>query len=184
MSLAVLESEASISICTGELTPRAMSRPKWAGMIRAARAMFDVNAVSGCRSTEKGTMRKVFEPRNASIRVREAGEPSRSCTAMGRSDTVSEMAVPIRMSCVHGSTSASASAILSRTSWVISLRTWARILLIGLFASLFHRHFAFLPGLFDGADENVFQRETPFSHADDVHVFRFQLLTIFLLTRR
>ena len=38
-----------------------MSRPKRAGMIRAARATFDVNAVSGCRSTENGTMRKVFE---------------------------------------------------------------------------------------------------------------------------
>ena len=61
MSLAVFESEASISICTGELTPRAMSRPKRAGIISAARATFEVNAVSGCRSTENGTMWKVFD---------------------------------------------------------------------------------------------------------------------------
>src|SRR5580658_2254849 len=209
MSLAVLESEASISICTGELTPRAMSRPKWAGMISAARAMFDVKAVSGCLSTGNGTMRNVFDPRKASIRVREAGEPSRSCIAMGRSETVSEIAVPMRMSCVQGSRSASARAILSRTSWVSSFRAWASILLIDLFLqtrrplprgrgsvrnseprvpasgfSFLHRHFAFLPGFFDDPDEDVFQREPPFSHTDDVYPVRFQLPAVFLFARR
>ena len=48
----------------------------------------------------------------------------------------------------------------------------------------FHRHFAFLAGFFNHADEDVFQREAPFPHADDVYTFRFQLLPVFLFARR
>jgi hypothetical protein len=46
--------------------------------------LFDVNAVSGWRSTGNCTIWKVFERRNASTRVREMAESSRSWTAIGR----------------------------------------------------------------------------------------------------
>ena len=104
-----------------------MSRPKCSGMIRAARATPDDSARSGFASTGHGTILNVIEARNASRRRIDAEESSRSCTTIGRSLTVSEIAVPIKSSRKAGSTSARISAMRSRTIWVSSLRACARM---------------------------------------------------------
>ena len=129
-SLAVFASEASIRIWTGELTPRARSRPKWGGMMSTARAALEASASSADLFTGQATTWKVIEARKASMKLLEAEEPSKSCTTIGRSLTVSERAALNSMSRTTGSTSASASVRQSRTIWVSSLRACATIRLM------------------------------------------------------
>src|ERR1039458_5139048 len=91
-SLAVFASDASTRIWTGELTPWARSRPKWGGMMSTAHAVLEASAASGDLFTGQATTWKVREARKASIKSLDAGEPSKSCTTMGSSVTVSERA--------------------------------------------------------------------------------------------
>src|SRR5262249_4756333 len=69
-------------------------RAKCSGMIRTARARSETSIVSGGVAGGRLTSRKVRELRKASTYWRESGVWSRSWTAIGRSVTVSEMAVP------------------------------------------------------------------------------------------
>ena len=109
------------------------------------------------------------------MKLREAEEPSKSCTTMGRSLTVSERPALSSRSMTTGSTSASASVRQSRTIWVSSLRACAMIRLMADSYDL-NGHLAFEARLFDDGDEDVFEREAVFAGADDVKAVRFELL--------
>src|SRR6185312_52735 len=59
---------------------------------------------------------------------------------------------------------------------VSSLRVWARIRRIGQSALLlFDSDLSFLTSFFDDADENILERETAFSRADDADAVAFEM---------
>src|SRR3984957_15963266 len=107
------------------------------------------------------------------MKSRDAGEPSRSWTMMGRSLTVSESAVDMRSSSTRGRNSASKSVRQSRMIWVSSLRHCAKMRLMSVPGD---RDLALLPRLFHDTDEHVFHGEAPFAYLDDADASRLQLL--------
>ena len=126
-SRAVLASDPSVSSWTGASTPRARSRPKSRGMTSAPRAESSAKASSGLRSGGQAMIRNVREARKRSMRSRDAGESSKSCTISGRSWTMKASDCPISVSCMSGRNRASATASRSRVSCFSSFRTCARM---------------------------------------------------------
>src|SRR5215471_5590105 len=139
-------------------------------MMRAARARLEIRASSGCLSVGQETIRKVSDPRKASRKSRDAGELSKSCTTMGRSLTVSEIAVLRSSSRTRGSTSARARVRQSRVIWISSFRVCAKtrriLFLLPVFAQAV---LTLLPRFLDNADKYVFQRKAPLARADDAN---------------
>ena len=161
-------SDPSTRNCTGVSTPRAMSRPKCAGMMSTARAALEASAASGFRSTGQDTTRSEIEVRKASMSRRDAGELSLSCTTTGRLATRSDRAALISNSNTTGSTRASASVRQSRVIWISSFRVWARTRVTGRFSAPSGGPTA-RSGLLDDGDEHVLQREARLAsveHAD------------------
>src|SRR4029077_21023699 len=92
---------------------------------------------------------------------------------MGRSFTVSEIAVVWRSSKTTGSRSASITARRSRRSCVNSFWACAKMRRM-IFLLVLGADLAALAGLLDHADEDVFERETPFARPQHSHSRGFE----------
>src|SRR5215468_5487259 len=91
---------------------------------------------------------------------------------IGRSRTMSAKELPSSASCRSGNNSASAMASRSRSSSVSSFRVCA---MTRLNDSILTCHLPGHAGLFDNADEDVFQREARFASRQDAHACLLQL---------
>ena len=98
--------------------------------MRTARAALAARASSAVLSTGHETTWKVMEARKASMKLWDAVEPSKSCTTIGSSFTVSEIAELTSRIRTRGRTSARVSVRQSRTIWVSSFRDCATIRLM------------------------------------------------------
>ena len=165
-SWAVFESEASTSSCTGEGVPRAMSRPKVAGMISAARALLEVRASSGLRSTGQETTWKVTDARKASMKSCEAGGLIEVLHDDGQvvhrqGDGRSEQDEQNQREHQRQGQRAVVAHDLGQFFAGLRKDSSHRYALSVVFAG----ELALLPRLLDHADEDVFEREAPFSYA-------------------
>src|SRR5258708_25275706 len=177
MIRAVFPSEASTRICTVASSPRAILRPYSPGMINAPRALLEAKASSGCLSVGHEATWKLNDWRKASTNFWDACDWSRSCTMMGRSFTVSEIAVVCNNNKITGSRSANATARRSRRSCVNSF--WACAKIRRMFAPLlFSADLAVLASLLDNADEHIFEREAPFARLEYTNSPRFEPLRV------
>src|SRR6202790_65207 len=143
-----------------------MSRPKWTGMTSTARAALEARACSADLSAGQETTCNVIDARRASMKSCEAAGLSKSCTTIGSSFTVSEIAVLISRSSTTGRISASASVRQSRTICVNSFRVCATIRLTRILPSIFRNNLALLACLFNDGDKNIFEREAALSGAE------------------
>src|ERR1700676_2326125 len=143
-----------------------MSRPKWTGMTSTARAALEARACSADLSAGQETTCNVIDARMASMKSCEAVESSKSCTTIGSSFTVSELAVLISRSSTTGRISASASVRQSRTICVNSFRVCATIRLTRILPSIFRNNLALLACLFNDGNKNIFEREAALSGAE------------------
>ena len=152
---AVLESVASTSNCTWTLAPRAMSRPKFLGMISTPRAALAVRASSGLRSGGQETTWKEMDARNASAKSPRRGRivqilnHQRQVMHGQRDGRRKQKQEDQRQ---HQRQRQRQAVAHQLGQLFACLREDAS------HASVLRRELAFLPGLLHHCDENVFQR--------------------------
>src|SRR5262245_26474486 len=124
-------------------------------MMRAARATFRSNAVSGDMSGGNALILNDREAPTTSRYCRDKGVLSKSWTATGISLTDNDVSFLSKSKSRTGRTSASARVSLSRDNWMSSFLTCARTRFIEHLDFLFRCSLAFPAHFFDDSDEYI-----------------------------